>query len=110
MYCRARFQLLVAFTAGAPCPHLRGTFQSRLNDPGKCWVATLFGDFLLAGGCSRQYKFNGVLPDRNSLAHAYMYGWNVRSPCHIGHSASSAESTYGVSTSYPSLGKDTFLN
>lgn len=47
----------------------------------------------------------GVLPSANSLAHAYMYGWNVQSPCHIGHSADSAESTYGVSTIHPRLGK-----
>lgn len=46
----------------------------------------------------------GVLPSANNLAHAYMYGWNVQSPCHIGHSAGSAESTYGVSTNYPRLG------
>lgn len=98
MYSRARFQLLVAFTAGTPRSHLRGTFQSRRNDPGKCLITALFGEFLLAGGCSSAYINSAVvLPSANSLTHAYMYEWNVRSPCHIDHSAGSAESMYGVS-------------
>lgn len=105
MYSRARFQLLVAFTAGTPRSHLRGTFQSRRNDPGKCWITALFREFLLAGGCSSAYiNSAGVIPSVNSLVHAYMYEWNVQSPCHIGHSAGSAESTYGVSKIHPRLG------
>lgn len=106
MYSRARFQLLVAFTAGTPRSHLRGTFQSRRNDSGKSWITALFREFLLAGGCSSAYiNSAGVIPSGNSLIHAYMYEWNVQSPCHIGHSAGSAESTYGVSKIHLRLGE-----